>query len=80
MNGVAGANNAIKGMAKALVVGAEKKLLNAALTKETFYPLVKAIAKWFGVKMTKSIFAGFFKKGNPGCWRHRRWWNHFLLI
>ncbi|MCR4758933.1 MAG: hypothetical protein K5705_01450 [Oscillospiraceae bacterium] len=65
MNGVAGANNAIKGMAKALAMGVEKKLLNAALTKGTFYPLVKAIAKWFGVKMTKSVFAGFFKKAIP---------------
>lgn len=65
MNGVAGANNAIKGMAKALAVGVEKKLLNTALTKGTFYPLVKAIAKWFGVKMTKTIFAGFFKKAIP---------------
>lgn len=65
MNSVAGANNAIKGMAKALAVGVEKKLLNAALTKGTFYPLVKEIAKWFGIKMTKSIFAGFFKKAIP---------------
>ena len=65
MNGVAGANNAIKGMAKALAVGVEKKVLNAALTKGTFYPLVKEIAKWFGIKMTKSIFAGFFKKAIP---------------
>lgn len=65
MNGVAGANNAIKGMAKALAVGVEKKLLNTALTKGTFYPLVKTIAKWFGVKMTKTIFAGFFKKAIP---------------
>ena len=65
MNGVAGANNAVKGMAKALAVGVEKKLLNAALTKGTFYPLVKAIAKWFGVKMTKTLFAGFFKKAIP---------------
>ena len=65
MNCVAGANNAIKGIAKALAVGVEKKLLNAALTKGTFYPLVKAIAKWFGVKMTKTIFAGFFKKAIP---------------
>lgn len=65
MNGVAGANNAIKGMAKALAVGVEKKLLNAALTKGTFYPLVKEIAKWFGIKMTKFIFAGFFKKAIP---------------
>lgn len=65
MNGVAGANKAIKGMAKALAAGVEKKLLNTALTKGTFYPLVKAIAKWFGVKMTKEMFAGFFKKAIP---------------
>ena len=65
MNSVAGANNAIKGMAKALAVGVEKKLLNAALTKGIFYPLVKSIAKWFGIKMTKTIFAGFFKKAIP---------------
>ena len=65
MNAVAGANAAIKGMAKALAVGVEKKLLNAALTKGTFYPLVKSIAKWFGKNMTKTIFAGFFKKAIP---------------
>ena len=65
MYGVAGANNAIKSMAKALAVGVEKKLLNTALTKGTFYPLVKSIAKWFGVKMTKAVFAGFFKKAIP---------------
>lgn len=65
MNGVAGANNAIKGMAKALAGGVEKKLLNTALTKGTFYPLVKAISKWFGIKMTKTVFAVFFKKAIP---------------
>jgi len=65
MNGVAGANNAIKGMAKALAVGVEKKLLNMALTKGAFYPFVKSTLKWFGVKLTKSMFAGFFKKAIP---------------
>ena len=29
------------------------------------YPIVKSIAKWFGVKMTKEVFAGFFKKAIP---------------
>lgn len=62
MNGVAGANNAIKGMAKALAIGVEKKLLNAALTKGAFFPFVKKVMAWFGVKLTKSVFAGFFKK------------------
>lgn len=65
MNGIAGANNAMKGIARALATGVEKKLLNTALTKGTFYPLVKAIAKWFGVNMTKKVFAGFFKKAIP---------------
>ncbi len=27
--------------------------------------MVKEISKWFGVKMTKSIFTGFFKKAIP---------------
>lgn len=65
MYGVAGANGAIKAMAKALANGIEKKLINAALTKGTIYPIVKSVAKWFGVKMTKDIFAGFFKKAIP---------------
>ena len=65
MYGVAGANNAIKAMAKALATGVEKQLLKKALTKGTIYPIVKGIAKWFGVRMTKQVFAGFFKKAIP---------------
>lgn len=65
MNGVAGANKAIKTMAKALACGVEKKLINTALTKGTIYPIVKNVAKWFGIKMTKEVFAGFFKKAIP---------------
>lgn len=65
MYGTAGANNALKAMAKALGVGVEKKLLKKALTKGTVYPIVKSVAKWFNVKMTKEVFAGFFKKAIP---------------
>ena len=65
MYGVAGANNAIKAMAKALACGVEKKLMKTALTKGTIYPVVKSVSKWFGVKMTKEVFAGFFKKTIP---------------
>jgi len=65
MYGVAGANNAIKGIAKALAAGVEKKLLRAALTKGTIYPIVKSIAKWFSIRMTKQVFAGFFKTAIP---------------
>ncbi len=65
MYGVAGASNAIKVMAKALATGVQKKLIRAALTKGTIYPIVKNISKWFGIKMTKEVFAGFFKKAIP---------------
>ena len=65
MNGVASANNFIKGMSKALATGVERKLINTALTKGAVYPIVKSVAKWFGVKMTKEVFAGFFKKSIP---------------
>ena len=75
MYGAAGANNALKRMAKALAAGVEKQLLRKALTKGTIYPIVKSIAKWFSVKMTKEVFAGFFKKAIPvvgGVKGHRR--------
>ncbi|WP_066893407.1 EcsC family protein [Clostridium nigeriense] len=65
MYGVSGANKALKTLAMALANGVEKKLLKAALTKGTIYPIVKNVAKWFGVNMTKKIFAGFFKKAIP---------------
>lgn len=65
MYGIANANIAIKAMAKALATGVEKELLKKALTKGTIYPIVKSIAKWFGVRMTKKAFAGFFKKVIP---------------
>lgn len=65
MYGVAGASNALKVMAKALASGVEKQLLRKALTKGTIYPIVKSVSKWFSVRMTKEIFAGFFKKAIP---------------
>lgn len=65
MYGVANANIALKAIAKALGVGVEKQLLKKALMKGVIYPIVKSVAKWFGVNMTKAVFAGFFKKAIP---------------
>ena len=65
MYGVAGANNALKAVAKALGTGVQKQLMKKALTKGTVYPIVKSVAKWFGVKMTKEVFTGFFKHAIP---------------
>lgn len=65
MYGVQGTNTALKAMATALGKGVEKKLMNTALTKGTIYPIVKSVSKWFGINMTKQVFAGFFKKAIP---------------
>ena len=60
-----GSPAALKAMAAALGSGVEKKLLAMALTKGTFYPMVKSVLKWFNVNLTKKVFAGFFKKAIP---------------
>lgn len=65
MYGVAGANTAIKAMAKGLAKGVSKKIMSTALTKGTLYPIVKSVAKWFGVKMTKGLLAGMVQKSIP---------------
>ena len=65
MFGVANAKNGLLALARALGTGVEKQLVKKALTKGTIYPIVKSISKWFGVKMTKEVFAGFFKKAIP---------------
>lgn len=62
MYGVSGANVAIKAMAAGLAKGISKKIMSTALTKGTFYPIVKSIAKWFGIKMTKKLLAGMATK------------------
>lgn len=65
MYGVRAANTVLKKLAEGLGKGVEKQLLKTALTKGTIYPIVKSISKWFGVKMTRQVFAGFFKKAIP---------------
>lgn len=65
MNGVAGANNAVKAMAHALSNGVQKQLIKQALTKGTIYPIVKSVTKWFGINLTKAIYTGAIKKAIP---------------
>lgn len=65
MYGVEGSVASIKVLSNALGKGVEKKLLQKALTKGTFYPIVKKISRWFSVCMTKQVFAGFFRKVIP---------------
>ena len=65
MYGAAGAANAMKGIAKALASGVEKQILRKALTRGGLYPIVRNVAKWFGLKLTRKAFAGFFKNSIP---------------
>lgn len=65
MYGVEGSVASVKILSNALGKGVEKKLLQKALTKGTFYPIVKKISRWFSVCMTKQVFAGFFRKAIP---------------
>ncbi len=65
MFGISGANHALRVIANALAKGVEKKIINKALTKGFVYPIVKKVASWFGQRMTKQVFAGFFKKAIP---------------
>lgn len=65
MYGVANAKNALLAISKALASGVEKKLLKAALTKGTIYPIIKNIMKLFNINLTKRTFADFFKKTIP---------------
>lgn len=65
MYGVEGSVASVKILSNALGKGVEKKLLQKALTKGTFYPVVNKISRWFSVCMTKQVFAGFFRKAIP---------------
>lgn len=56
MFGVSGANKALKVLAVGLKEGAKKKIVNAHLTKGVVFPIVKKIANWFNVTLTKELF------------------------
>lgn len=57
MFGVNSANTAITKLANKAALNAEKKIAQKALTKGTIYPIVKRIAGYLGVKITKDTFA-----------------------
>lgn len=65
MLGVTGATQLVRLMSSALAKQALKKLPQKALTKGLIYPVVKSVAKFFGVRMTKSIFAKGISKAVP---------------
>ena len=65
MFGAAGASATVRIVSSALGKQALKKLPQMALTKTFYYPIVKAIAKAVGVKMTKGLFAKGVSKAVP---------------
>ena len=57
MSGVAAANEGINLLARNLSKEVVKRLPKMALGKTVIYPIVKQVAKWLGVKLTKESFA-----------------------
>lgn len=57
MSGVSAANKAITAISKQLAEQVVKRLPRMALTKTIWYPVVKNVARWLGVSVTKSSFA-----------------------
>lgn len=65
MYGVAGANNALKAIAKGLANGLSKKIMNTALTKGIWFPIVRKVGTFFGAHITKSVVSEAVKKSVP---------------
>ena len=65
MLGASGAAQTIRVLSSSLAKQALKKLPQKALTKTFYYPIIKSIAKAFGAKMTKEVFAKGVSKVIP---------------
>lgn len=65
MNGVVGANAALKSLSKSLGYGVSKRLIKKPLGKKAIYRITQNILRWFDVNLTKKMFAEFFKKSIP---------------
>jgi len=65
MLGATGAAQAVRVMSSAVAKQLLKKLPQKALTKTFYYPIVKGICKFFGVSMTKGLFAKGVSKAVP---------------
>ena len=65
MFGAGQANNLLAEIAKRFAGEATRRLPRYALTKTTYYPLVKTVLKWVGQKVTKQSFARAVSKAIP---------------
>ncbi len=65
MFGANGATDAIAKISQSAAKAAAKRISQKALTKGVVYPIVKQVAKYLGVQMTKDIFAKGVAKAIP---------------
>ncbi|MDD6033219.1 MAG: SHOCT domain-containing protein [Oscillospiraceae bacterium] len=65
MLGASGAAQTVRVLSSSLAKQALKKLPQQALTKTFYYPIIKSIAKAFGARMTKQVFAKGVSKAVP---------------
>ena len=65
MFGAQAASKLVGEIAKQVSLQAAKRLPQQALTKTVYYPVVKQVAKWIGVKMTKDTFGRGVGKAIP---------------
>ena len=65
MFGAQAANKLVGEIAKRISLQAAKRLPQQALTKTVYYPVIKQVAKWIGVKMTKDTFGRGVGKAIP---------------
>jgi len=65
MFGAQAASKLVGEIAKQVSLQAAKRLPQQALTKTVYYPVVKQVAKWIGVKMTKDTFGRGIGKAIP---------------
>ncbi len=65
MLGASGASQTVRVLSSQLAKQALKKIPQKALTKTFYYPIIKSIAKAFGAKMTKELFAKGVSKAIP---------------
>lgn len=66
MSGAKAANIALSKLSNELSKEVVKRLPRMALSKYGIYQIAKQVAKWFGVKLTKSTFARGISKAIPG--------------
>lgn len=65
MLGAGAASKAVTELSKNIAVQVAKRLPQKALTKTSYYPIVKSVGKWIGMSVTKTTFAKGFSKIIP---------------